>query len=104
MPPLRVLDLQRAGRWGRPRPGRNTRRHIMAAADPAYLDAQQAALGYLRRRRRDLRGGTARLGRPTRKMTVSAMQVSWWVEFGCQTGCLDEFENKARGCLPAPPP
>jgi hypothetical protein len=54
-------------RWGRPRPGRNTRRHIMAAADPAYLDAQQAALGYLRRRRRDLRGGTARLGRPTRK-------------------------------------
>jgi hypothetical protein len=37
-------------------------------------------------------------------MTVSAMQVSWWVELAVRPGCLDEFENKARGCLPAPPP
>src|SRR5246127_388356 len=38
------------------------------------------------------------------KLTVSAMQVSWWVELAVRPGCLDEFENKARGCLPAPPP
>src|SRR6516162_3639883 len=41
---LRVLALQPAARWSHPRPGRDARRHIMAAADPAYLDAQQAAL------------------------------------------------------------
>jgi hypothetical protein len=40
VPRLRMLDLQPAARWGHPRPGRNARRHIMAAADPAYLDAQ----------------------------------------------------------------
>ena len=47
MPRLRMLDLQPAARWRHPRAGRNARRHIMAATDPAHLDAQQTALGQL---------------------------------------------------------
>jgi quinol monooxygenase YgiN len=91
---LRMLDLQLAARWGRPRPGRNTRRHIMAAADPAYLDAQQAALGYLLRGRRDLRGATARLDRLRADFGLArVMQISWWVELVVRPGCLDEFET-----------
>jgi len=46
-PDCGLLALQSAARWRHPRPGRNARRQIMAAADQAHLDAQQTALGQL---------------------------------------------------------
>ena len=44
-----------------PGPSGDARRYLLAPADPAHLDAQQAAVGSLRRGRRDVRDGTARI-------------------------------------------
>jgi integrase len=45
LPRMWVLDLRPAEGWHGPRAGGHARRYVMAAADPAYLDPKQAALG-----------------------------------------------------------
>ena len=56
-----VLGLQSSEGWRGSRQGRHARRYVLAAADPAYLDPQQAALGHVWRRRSGFRGAATRV-------------------------------------------
>src|SRR4249920_2300655 len=55
------MDCRPGSRWSDPGPSGDARRYVLAPADPAHLDAQQTAVGSLRRGRRNVRDGTARI-------------------------------------------
>lgn len=63
LPGMRLVDRRPGAGWGDPCPGGYARRYIVAPADPAHLDAQQAVVGLVRRRRRGLRESTTCVAR-----------------------------------------
>jgi hypothetical protein len=58
---MRYMDFRPAEGWRGPRACRHARRYVVATTDPAYLDAQQAALDHIRRGRSAFRGPAARV-------------------------------------------
>src|SRR5438552_699816 len=60
---MRVIGRQSTEGWPDPGQGGHARRYVVAAADPAHLDPQQAALGNVRRGRRGLRESTTCVAR-----------------------------------------